>query len=228
MDPSEFTLRILLLFLPGIVTRLLIERLTVPHDKGQLYFFLHAFITGVFAYLCYAAVLVSWGAIFGFASPRVYFLAALLDSNQPISVAEVGWVCAIAIVNGFALSALINHKTLSRLAQRLRITKRFGDFDVWGFLHTSTTDSLKWVRVRDHQHNLCYEGWVGAFSDTHAPCELFLREVRVFRNDSGKQLYEVPGLYLTQDPQAIALEFYALTSEQPKSKGRANVRKAGT
>jgi hypothetical protein len=210
VDPSEFTLRLLLLFLPGIITRLMIERLTVPHDKSQMYFFLHAFISGVFAYALYAMVLSGLSRFSsGLVGNRVYFVEALLDSKNPLSSSEVAYVCVIAAFNGFALSAAINRKFLNRFAQRIGVTKKFGDLDVWSYLHNSTTDSLRWIRVRDNRHDLCYEGWVEAFSDTAASNEIFLREVRVFANASGEHLYDVPGIYLSQDPQDIAIEFYA-------------------
>jgi hypothetical protein len=215
MDPSEFTLRLLLLFLPGIITRLIIERLTVPHDRSQLYFFLHAFVSGVLAYAVYGCLLTSWNCLSRSKQPsEVRFVASLLDSSESINFTEVAIVCGIAIANGFALSALINHKYLNRMAQRLRVTRKFGDLDVWSYLHNSTTDSLRWVRVRDHRHNLCYEGWVEAFSDTFASNELFLREVKVFRNDTGEFLYDVGGVYLSQDPTSLALEFHALAMRE--------------
>jgi hypothetical protein len=193
----------------------MIERLTVPHDRGQLYFFLHAFISGVFAYSLYATFLSVWRFFaLGRVSAKVHFLEALLDSRRSIDSSEVAWGCVIAVANGFLLSALINRKFLNRFAQRIGVTKKFGDYDVWSYLHNSTTDSVRWVRVRDHRHNLCYEGYVEAFSDTNANNELFLRQVKVFHNDDGRLLYEVPGVYLSQDPEDIALEFYALSAEE--------------
>lgn len=211
MDISELTVKLLFLFLPGIITRLMIERLTVPHDKNQLYFFLHAFTAGVLAYTEYGLALAAWSlAVQGEARVDVHFLSNLVDSKQPLVYNEVVSVCAIAIINGFVLSALINRSYLNRFARWLGATKRFGNFDVWGYVCNSPIDSLKWVRVRDHRHDICYEGWVEAFSDTNSGCELFLREVRVFKNESGEPLYSIPGIYLSQDPEDVAIEFYAL------------------
>lgn len=227
MDISELTVKLLFLFLPGIITRMMVERLTVPHDRSQMYFFLHAFISGVFAYAEYGLILSSWNwAVHGKARADMRFLANLVDSSQPLAYVEVLYVCGIAIVNGFLLSALINRNLLNRLARALRVTKKFGDLDVWGYVCNSPIDSLKWVRLRDHRHDLCYEGWVEAFSDTNAGCEVFIREVKVFKNESGELLYEVPGVYIALDPKDATIEFYALDmreSENLPKGGEADV-----
>lgn len=204
----------------------MIERLTVPHDRSQLYFFLHAFVSGVLAYAEYGILLSIWSFLaHGSARADVHFLATLADSSQPLVLAEVLAVCTISIVNGFLLSACINRNYLNRLGRRLGVTKKFGSLDVWGYVCNSPLDSLKWVRVRDHRHDLCYEGWVEAFSDTNAACELFIREVKTFKNTSAEFLYTIPGAYLSQDPKDVTIEFYALDvreSENLSIKGDRN------
>jgi hypothetical protein len=194
--------------------------LTVPHDRSQLYFFLHAFISGTFAYALYG-LLVSLAGLGSNRGASVHFLGTFLDAKQPIALSEVIWTCVIAVGNGFALSAAINRKYLNRLARLMGATKKFGDLDVWGYLNNSPLDSLRWVRIRDHRHDLCYEGYIEAFSDTTSPNELFLRDVRIYKNESAEFLYSVPGIYLTQDPQDVALEFYALSmrESQPEAEG---------
>lgn len=37
MNPTEFTLRLMLLFLPGIITKLLLDSLTANQDKRNLH-----------------------------------------------------------------------------------------------------------------------------------------------------------------------------------------------
>jgi len=218
VDISALTVKLLVLFLPGIITRMMIERLTVPHDRSQLYFFLHAFVSGVLAYVEYGLILFTWNwAVHGKARADIRFLANLVDSSEPLAYVEVLSVCGIAIINGFLLSALINRNLLNRLARVLRVTKKFGNFDVWGYVCNSPIDSLKWVRIRDHRHDLCYEGWVEAFSDTNAGCEVFIREVRVFKNESGEFLYAVPGVYSALDPRDVTIEFYALDIRESES-----------
>jgi hypothetical protein len=152
---------------------------------------------------------------------QVHFINALLNSSEPVDSNEVFVVCLVAVVNGFCLSAAINRKWLNRFAQKLGVTKKFGDADVWGLLMNSPTERLRYVRVRDHRHDLCYEGWINYFSDGLTSNELFLRDVIVFRNTDGSELYKTSGVYLTQEANDIAIEFYALDEamNKPARKG---------
>jgi len=213
MNITELSLRLLLLFLPGIISKLMIDALTTPHEKRHLYFALHSLILGFLAYFLYAGALFSVNAIPGLSFDiKVRFLDALLDPKKAISISEVYWASGVAILNGFWISLMINRRYFFRLARALRVTKTFADVDVWAYVHNSDDDAVRWARVRDHRHNLCYEGWVEFFSDNVKDNELFLQEVKVFANDTGEELYEVPGLYLAQDPTEITIEFYALSS----------------
>lgn len=75
---------------------------------------------------------------------------------------------------------------------------------MWGLLFNSP--DLGWVTVRDLGHDLTYEGWVDAFSDTSASAELLLRDVRVFRSSSGAQLYETSRVYLARPSDTLVIE----------------------
>lgn len=186
----------------------------------NLYFFIHSFVFGVLAYGIFSLPVLFLRNVLGLLTvPESQFLRALLESKEPIRIGEIYIACSIAILNGFILSKIVNSRYLHKLARRLRVGNTMGDADVWGFVHNSGTDSLKWVRVRDHGFNLVHEGWIESFSDTFRECELFLRDVRVFRNDTGEQLYDVSGIYLARDVTEITLEFFALDTTKEKVSG---------
>ncbi len=219
MKFTELTLRLLLLFFPGIITRLIIEKYTVYEEKRHFYFVLYAFVFGMAAYALYYAFLVSFNLLpFVSIDVKVYFLDALLNAQQKINITEIFLVCGLATLNGFVLSALINKRFIHKIAYNLGITKKFADLDVWGYLHNSDDDALRWIRVRDHEHNLVYEGYVEAFSDTFKDNEMFLREVMVSKNDTGDFLYDVPGLYISRKQDAITIEFFVPESKKEEVK----------
>jgi hypothetical protein len=71
---------------------------------------------------------------------------------------------------------------------------------------------------RDHNLNLYYQGWVQAFSESHEENEILLRNVEVFKNDTGELIYSVPGMYITRNKSDLTLEFPVLTSGKKDKK----------
>jgi hypothetical protein len=214
MEISEFTLRLLLLFLPGIVVTLIIERFTVSDEKRHFYFIIISFIMGILSYTLYTILLKLIDFIIcKDIDTEVIFLKALIDKELKIEFSEVLLVSLLAIILGFAIAKIINAKLMFRFAQKIGITKKFAEIDVWGYLFNSEDDELRWVRVRDIENNLCYEGWVEAFSDIYKSNELFIRDVKVYVNSNGKKLYQVPGLYVARDPNKLTIEFFALETD---------------
>ncbi|MFC1614361.1 hypothetical protein ACFL5K_03605 [Gemmatimonadota bacterium] len=209
MQLTEFTLRLLLLFFPGIITKLILEYLTVYEEKRHFYFIIYSFVLGLLSYILYYILLAVINLRFT-VGPEVYFLKALLDPKTSINYTEIVVVSGIAIIIGLFLSFIINNKYFYHVTQKFGITKKFAEIDVWGYLFNSDDDEMCWIRVRDHSNNLCYEGWVEAFSDTVKENELFIRKVKIFINDTGEELYEVPGLYISRNKENITIEFYAI------------------
>jgi hypothetical protein len=109
------------------------------------------------------------------------------------------WVRCTAISCGQLLAlplaggvAFVRTNNFHYLAARARVSKKFGDLDVWGFVFNS--NATEWVVVRDIKYDLMYQGWVHAFSDTADDNELLLRR---HRTETRPQLsYTIEALYL--------------------------------
>ena len=85
MQISELTIRLVLLFLPGIITLLMIESLTTSKDKPNCYFFIKSFILGFFNYFLYFLILKTSVLLFcNDSSVDVKFLIALFNKNAII------------------------------------------------------------------------------------------------------------------------------------------------
>lgn len=204
MEVSQFTLRLLLLFFPGVICAYLIDTLTIHRESSQFQFVLNSLIFGLASYFLYWAALSTAKGL-GIQAGSMVFLRALTDSSVPVSFREVGWATLVAFLLGIAVTAASTYKVHFRLAHRLRLTKKFGELDVWGFVFNSP--QVEWATVRDYTRNLAYDGWVQLFSDDSQRAELLLRNVKVYRNDSGELLYEVASLYLSLSRDGIAIEF---------------------
>lgn len=208
MELSALTLRVLLLFFPGLLCALVVHALTTYRERTTPQFLTNAFVFGVSTYLLLAAAqsVSAWmGRLGGWrAPPRITFFDVLADERARISWGEIGFSAGMAVVLAFAVAAAANHNVLHRTAEWLRVSRRFGELDVWGYFLNSPR--VRWISVRDLAADRVYQGWLDAFSGTGAEPQLLLRDVEVFQNSTGTKLYERKRVYLAPDRHIIVIE----------------------
>lgn len=210
MPASEFTVRLLLLFFPGVICAYIVDALTIHRAKTQFEFILDALVYGLASYLLYWLGLGMLDAV-GFPTRSFVFLRALTDGHVAVSFRELASASLVAFALALVITVVSTHKLHFRLARKLGLTKKFGELDVWGFVFNSP--EIEWATVRDHNRGLAYDGWVQLFSDDSRSAELMLRDVRVYPNDTGACLYEVPSLYLSLSRDGITIEFRRIETE---------------
>ncbi|WP_417900464.1 DUF6338 family protein [Bacillus haimaensis] len=219
MQFSELTVRLLLIFFPGIISAIIIDNLTIHRGRELKVFLLNAFILGLASYF----ILFIWISINNWIVKlrgleptwKVNFLDSLIDKTSNIDIKEVLIATMISFLLGLLISAAINYKILHRFAKKIKITKKFGQLDVWSY--TFDSPDIGWVIVRDLDQDLMYQGWVEAFSDTHEINELLLRDVNVYRNSTAEELYFMQGLYITRDLNNIIIEFPQIENDEDQN-----------
>lgn len=221
MTISALTIRLLLLFVPGILWSCIADTFTVHKDRKPFFFVIQSFIFGFASYLSYW-VLIHAIHLFPFSvtrpsegqvlltfarnCPKVAFIDSLLNKNSPIFFPEIVVVCLLALILSLVYTWAYNKKLHFRFVHRWSISKKFGDADVWGFCFNSE-ELDEWVSVRDHSNDLIYSGWVNAFSDSSREAELLLRDVSVYKNSTGEQLYQIGCMYISRKRDTISIEF---------------------
>jgi hypothetical protein len=213
---TEFSIRILLLFLPGVICSYLVDTLTIHPPREPIFFVIRALVLGFASYFLY------WATIHGlhllqirFLPDHVSFLKALEGTNAPIDFHEILYVCITSLFISLGMTVESTYKLTHRFFGFLKVTRKFGELDVWGFALNSK--DVEWVTVRVFSEDLVYDGWINAFSDDGKDAELLLRDVSVYRNSTGEFLYEVGAIYLSPDRKAVSLEFRSIpvTIEAP-------------
>jgi hypothetical protein len=206
IDLSKAFIGLIFIFLPGIVAILVSERLTEHPERKGYELFVLALVLGCVAHLAYSAL-----AYLSLALPASLrleedrWIELMLDDRRvQIQSRVVAGTAVIGVALGFFVVYAANHSWLHRLAHRLRVSRRFADRDVWGYLMNSGT--VGWLVVRDHAKNLMYQGYLTAFSTTEDPRELILADVSVYENSSGVKLYDAASVYLSLDKADIAVE----------------------
>ncbi|MEI6056861.1 MAG: DUF6338 family protein [Lentisphaerota bacterium] len=224
MNLSDFTIRILLLFLPGIICSIFVDKFTTHKKKTPFYFVIVSFTYGFVSYFSYWLLLKLLSLVFSINS-RLYFTSSLLDNSMPISFGEIVWVCITAAVLSYVISFIINRSFHYKIARILSVTNKFAETDVWEFTFNSK-DLDEWVTVRDHKYNLIYQGWVNAFSQSSNKPELLLRDVSVYSNETGKPLYQIGCMYIARSREDLTIEFGNIpVTDSLKWKDKKNDRK---
>ena len=211
MEITDFVVKIILLFLPGVIAFLIIERITIHKEIKIHRLIIYSLLLG---FICYSIFNLIMMIIKNNVNYRCSFFISLTENNiQSLDLIEIFYVALISIFVGYISSYLINYKILHKIAYIIKASKKFGDIDVWSYIMNSSNEEIEWVVVRDIENDLIYEGWVNAFSDGNDRNELFLRYVIVFRNSTGKKLYEVPALYLARNRDKLIIEFPKLSMD---------------
>jgi hypothetical protein len=208
MEVSALTLRVVLLFFPGVVCALIVQALMNRRERGALDFLVDAFVFGVGTYLLLAMLRAGCARISqiaGWPTPaEITFFDVLLNEKARISWGEIALSAVVAVLLGAGVAAIGNHHLLYRIAERLGISRKFGDPDVWNYFLNSP--DIRWVAVRDVATDTVYEGAVEAFSDTGVAPELLLRAVRVSRSSTYTKLYDCDRVYLSRDRSSLVIE----------------------
>ncbi|HEU4557333.1 MAG TPA: DUF6338 family protein [Longimicrobium sp.] len=198
----------MLLFFPGVLCALLVDALTVHRERTPAQFLTNAFALGMGSYLSLALVRDAVAGIarwFRLRPPLdVTSFDALVNDRVKIAWGEITLAATVGMVLSCIGAAAMNRKLVARAANALGITRRTGDFDVWGFLFNSRWGNV--VTVRDVAQDTVYSGAVEAFSESVQNAELLLRNVKVFRNSTTAKLYDADRVYIARDTTSLVIE----------------------
>lgn len=196
---TEFTIKLLFLFLPGIIATLVIDVLTTHRKRNIFYFIIYSFVFGTFSYLILNILIKinNW-----IVEKRGYyptwnskFLDAVYNSDISINTNEVLSSSIIGIIVGLFTVFIINHKLVYRIAKKLKISNKHSDGDIWEYVFSSA--DVEWVVIRDEEEGIIYQGSVTAYSEKDEKRELLLSNVKVYKEE--EWLYDMFSIYFNFD-----------------------------
>ena len=193
MQLTELTIRLLFLLFPGLLSLLIVEVLTGNRQSDVFRFIVNSFVLSVICYL-----------IYGLFAGQLFFLEGVQSGKPYIYYREILFATMIAIPVSLFTSFLIGYNLLGIFSSKLKITNKTGYRNVWSLVLNRYN---QWIVVRDIGNNLVYEGYLTAFSDRENSGELFMIDVCVYKNDSGKKLYHVDAIYISKKPDEFIVEF---------------------
>ena len=132
------------------------------------------------------------------------FWSAVISDKPSLNKKEIFLVTALSLPVAFFVSWAINFKLLNKIAQKLRVSAKYGDENLYSyFLNAQEVD---WVYIRDIENNLTYEGRVVSYSENENSQEIVLSEVKVYRYTDSKELYDMPKIYISREFGKLVIE----------------------
>ena len=189
MTISDFPIAIVMALLPGILATLTIKKLTLSGSWDNFKVGLYTIVYSGLIYSMYFMVR-SW-----LPGGRKFGDGSIDDLIGSLTVMDVLLSSLLSLVIGFAVAAASNHKLLFRVANRLKITKKFGDEDLYYDFMRDEQNSE--IYISDLERNMTYHGYVTGYSQSKESKELELCDVDVYSYNKAKLSYSLKGLYLT-------------------------------
>lgn len=203
MDLNEFVIKLIFLLIPGIIGSIIYRKLKANKEKKTWEDFLEVFLFSFFSY-----------AILGLTSTLKNLEVLSKSSSSNINWIEIFWASIISFFLAYIAAFFHNYKLVNKLGRLIKVTKCFGDDDVWEYLHNSP--DVDWVLVRDHKFDLIYFGNIIAFSESKKKRELILRKVSVHRNSTGEYMYNMEAIYFSKDACDFTIEIPLFSNSLPE------------
>ena len=209
---NTLALTLALIFLPGIIWARLDAKYGSQTKPSRFDLVLNIFVFGLVAYI---------GTYLLYLIPGIGLIATFDLSRLEVDDEAAADILRTAIIDDIIVATVLslllaptwlaikNRKYIPRILQRLQVTNRYGDEDVWDFTLNAAGKQTRYVNLRDAQTGLTFSGYVEVYSENPALRELVLRDVETFDSASGEKIYELPRLYIAREPNEMTLEFPA-------------------
>lgn len=215
MTLSNFLIRIIFLVLPGIFASVTYRKLRGRTVRKDWEDYVEILLFSLLSYSVFGLVVFALNKL-GLHTVRFTVFQAFVDDKAQLIWHEIIPTSFIGVSLAFAAAYVHTYKLINRLGRWAKVTKRFGEEDIWHFLHNRP--EIYWVYVRDHKYDLSYRCWIEAYSDPYKERELLLRDVDVYRNSTGDALYHTDVLYFSRKNDEFTIEA-AIVSETINEEG---------
>ncbi|WP_019567800.1 hypothetical protein [Thioalkalivibrio sp. ALMg13-2] len=209
---NELAIAVVVILFPGLIAAVICDKITVHSPRwGSFKYSVYSFVLGVSSYVALQGIVYIWNWFSGLFVPTVSFVSKTLDvwtivTTQTVSIdpSEVFWATILSPVIAVLAAFTVNHKIIHKAAQRLRVSGKYGDENLFSFFLNA--QDINWVYVRDIPSKLTYQGRVVSFSEADDMQELVLSEVTVFAYETSDEYYSVPLLYLSKERGSFIIE----------------------
>jgi hypothetical protein len=195
MELTEFTIRLVILLLPGILGTLIIDRLVIHKPWKEFIFLVNVIVVSIFSYLTLQLVNNFICFITCKKSELLNFWIYIEKSNiTAIPYTEIIYASFISVFIAFISSANSKNGWINKIAQYLKITNKYGNESV--YYRILNAKDVDWIYLRSPDTNLTYRGQVAKYSEDDKTREIVLYNVTVYRYSNSNELYFTAKVYL--------------------------------
>ncbi len=210
MEISALTLKLIIILIPGAITTLVLEKLTVKvSELSPFRFIVFSIVFGTTTYSIIQFVILGFTHINNLIVdyPIKYHWLNVwnnISNEKNIPYTEVLFASLLSIFVGLGISWFNHHKVLNKIAQKFKVSNKYGDENL--YMYFLNSNDIGWVYVRSIKYQLTYFGWVQSFSETKDFKEIVLSNVTVYNYPNSKYLYELRNIYLCIDKCDVIIE----------------------
>lgn len=213
---NQLAVAIAIVLFPGVIASVICDKLIVHYQRWDAFKYgVYSFIFGLLSYAALQAVVTALAEIErtipGISIVHGAGLSAwsvVAEEKYKINLLEVMWATLLAPLVATFAAIIVNFKLINRLAQKLGISNKYGDENLYSYFLNAK--GVKWIYVRDKEVGLSYFGRLNSFAEYSATHELVLDEVEVFEYDTSALLYKVGSIYLAKPVGKFVIEVPAL------------------
>ena len=220
MGLSEFTFRLILIFIPGIISFIIIDNLTTHRQTKIHHWAIYSLLLGMLSYMPWYVLINIVKSVYNVDMP-IQFITSIVDSKAGVNFNEIIIASVCALFLGFFLTKVINSGCIFTFAQNLGVSNKFGELDAWDRFIKKF--SPEWIRIRDLERNLVFQGVLQDTSDANDRDGIILTDVSVFSDDVGKFLYSTAAIYIPQKMESLLIELPIKSDMEPDTKKLFNV-----
>lgn len=198
MEISELTLKLILILIPGCISCVIYEKLTIHKTWSPFKFIVNAIIFGAISYLLAQFIFQLFDADSGFIS----FWKNLPSKEIPYSV--IVKTSLVSIIVGLSIVSLDYFKLINRFGKLIHITNKYGDESLF-YYFLNRKDILD-VYIRDIDNGLTYLGDIVAYTENESTVEIVLKDVVVYSYGSSEEYYQVSEIYISRNKENLIIE----------------------
>ena len=202
MSITDYTFRLLLLFLPGIIAFIIIDNLTTHKDTKPIHWLLYSMLLGFLSYLPWMLLTEVFKSTYGM-QITTQFLLSLTNSTVPINFCEILIATGSSVICGLIIAKAINMGWFYSVASWMGVSNKFPEIDSWS--HCLSKYTPYWITVMDKETSTVYLGILDSSSDANDRDGIVLLNVTVIPKDSEEFHSEV--VYLPTKMENLVIYF---------------------
>ena len=208
MELSTFTVKLFILFIPGLLAFIIIDNLSIHKMTKKVHWFIYSVILSFISntlLLLLKYLYAIFVPCYQFDSSTSFFYQLLENDNTGLLYSDILMACFVAILLGIVISRLLVTNKLFSICSRFSLTNRHGYTDALSYMFNLY--SVKYITIRDWDKNIVIIGELVATSEvTDARNEIVLQDCSVYRLNDNSHLYDVPVFYLSTEFNNISIE----------------------